>query len=173
MKIKTGLGTLQSAIEELEAYKEKLEAKTRLFSERLAEIGVSIAAARFKTAQYDGENDVVVESPYWQGNKLIVASKGNAVTFIEFGTGIRYAEIHPKAAEMGATRGGYGKGKGNRNAWVYYGAPGTHGRIIRELSDGTPVVMTHGNPPAKAMYESSKAMRASLVRLAKEVFCSD
>lgn len=173
MKIKVNLGNVEKAIRELETYKRNLETKIKILCEKLAEIGVEVAFARFKTAQYDGVNDVVVENPYWEGDKLILAAKGNAVTFIEFGTGIRYADIHPKAAEMGAIRGGYGKGKGNRNTWAYYGESGTHGRIIRELGDGTPVVLTHGNPPARAMYEASKAMRANIAKIAKEIFGSD
>nr|DAM07872.1 MAG TPA: hypothetical protein [Caudoviricetes sp.] len=32
--------------------------------------------------------------------------------------------------------------------------------------------MTHGNPPARAMYEASKAMREEIKKIAKEVFGS-
>lgn len=173
MKIKVRLGKASEAIKELESFKKNLNVKIKIFCERLAEIGVETASVRFKTAQYDGTNDVIVQSPRWEGNKLVVSAKGNSVTFIEFGTGIRYTEIHPKAAEMGAVRGAYGKGKGNRDTWGYYGETGTNGKLIRELGDGTPVVLTHGNPPARAMYEASKEMRANIAKIAKEVFGSD
>lgn len=168
--IKIKLGDVGKAIQELEAYKKWLSEKAKELIERLAKIGVEVAAARFKNAQYDGDNDVVVESPRWvDDNKMVLVARGNAVTFIEFGTGVRYTEVHPLAADKGAIRGGYGKGKGNKRSWSYYGNPGTNGRVVRESSLGT-VVRTEGNPPAMAMYEATKEMREKIAQIAKEVF---
>lgn len=168
--IKIKLGDVGKAIEELEAYKKWLTERTKVFLERLAKVGLDVAEARFKNAQYDGDNDVQMQAPQWVGeNKLILVARGNAVTFIEFGTGVRYSEPHPLAAEKGAIRGGYGQGKGSRNSWAYYGNPGTNGKVVREAPLGT-VVRTEGNPPAMAMYEATKAMRAKIAEIAKEVF---
>lgn len=158
-------------INKLKAYQKTFDDKQKQLLEKLAKIGIDIASAKFQTAQYDGENDVVVSNtPEWVGdNKLFLTATGNAVTFIEFGTGVHYAEQHPKAAALGAIRGAYGQGKGSRDTWGYYGTPGTNGQVIKENDKGT-VVLTHGNPPARAMYDATKEMRNQVVNVAREVF---
>jgi hypothetical protein len=161
-------------IAKLKAYQKSLEDKQHRLLEELAKVGIDVAAARFSTAQYDGDNDVVVNgTPEWVGdNKLFITATGQSVTFIEFGTGIHYAEQHPKANALGFVRGAYGQGKGSRDSWGYYGSPGTNGRVIKENDKGS-VVITHGNPPARAMYDSAKEMRNQIVDIAREVFGSD
>ena len=161
-------------ISRLKAYRKTLEDKQHHLLEELAKIGIDVASVKFQTAQYDGENDVVVNnSPEWVGeNKLFITATGNAVMFIEFGTGVHYSEQHPKAAELGAVRGTYGQGKGSRDSWGYYGSPGTNGRVVKETDKGT-VVLTHGNPPARALYDSTKEMRDKIKQVAREVFGSD
>ena len=169
MEIKvTGLDSL---IKRLTSYQKSLEEKQRRLLEKLVKVGIDVASAKFQTAQYDGENDVVVNrQPEWVGdNKLFLTATGNAITFIEFGTGIHYAEQHPKAAALGAIRGAYGQGKGSHDSWGYYGTPGTNGQVVKESDKGT-VVLTHGNPPARAMYDSAKEMRNQVVTIAREVF---
>ena len=169
MEIKvTGLDSL---IKKLTSYQKSLEEKQRRLLEKLVKVGIDVASAKFQTAQYDGENDVVVNrQPEWVGdNKLFLTATGNAITFIEFGTGIHYAEQHPKAAALGAIRGAYGQGKGSHDSWGYYGTPGTNGQVVKESDKGT-VVLTHGNPPARAMYDSAKEMRNQVVTIAREVF---
>lgn len=146
------------------------DSKMREFLEKLAAIGVSVAAVKFGNAQYDGDNDVKVLNPQWVSDKrLEIVAVGNAVTFIEFGTGITYNEQHPKASELGFNRGSYGQGKGARPSWAYYGIPGTNGRIVRDTSLGS-VILTEGNPPARAMYDASKEIRNNILKIAKEVF---
>lgn len=107
MKIKISLGNISEAIKQVEAYKQSLADKQREFLQRLAEIGVSEASARFSTAQYDGTNDVKVDAPEWiDENKIAVRAVGNAVTFIEFGTGVFYntfADTHPPQTNTGFT----------------------------------------------------------------------
>ena len=70
---------------------------------------------------------------------------------------------------MGAVRGGYGQGKGNQSSWGYYGEAGTNGRIIKTTDKGD-LVITRGNPPARAMYEADKAIMSQILKIAKEVF---
>lgn len=161
-------------ISKLNAYKKSLKEKQRKFLSTLAEIGIDTATVKFGSAQYDGENDVEVEqSPRWSGdNKLIISATGKTITFIEFGTGVHYAEQHPKAMELGMVRGEYGQGKGSQNSWGYYGSPGTNGKVVKETPRGT-VVVTHGNPPARAMYDAGKEMRNRILEIAREVFGSD
>lgn len=148
-----------------------MRGKVKEFMEKLAQVGIDTASARFSTAQYDGVNDVVVSSaPEWDGeNKLRIYAVGNAVGFIEFGTGVHYTEPHPKAAEFGAIRGSYGYGLGRLDSWRYRGEPGTDGEIITE-GRHKGMVLTHGNPPARAMYDASREMRDKIQEIAKEVF---
>lgn len=165
---------IDSIIARVKAYQNRLEDKTHKFLEELAKIGIDTAEIKFKSAIYDGVNDVFVDkSPRWEGeNTLFISAEGNAVAFIEFGTGIHYTEQHPYAAELGFQRGTYGQGKGSQETWGYYGWKGTNGVRIKDTMKGT-LVLTHGNPPARAMYEAGKAMREKVVEIAKEVFAND
>ena len=72
-------------------------------------------------------------------------------------------------AELGFIRGEYGEGKGSNESWGYYGDPGTNGRVIKKKS-GQTVVITHCNPPSRAMYDSAKVMRSKIVDIAREVY---
>lgn len=141
----------------------------KLFLQKLAEIGVTVAQAKFSTAQYDGINDVQVSSQWINDNTIQIIASGKTVTFIEFGTGSTYAEQHPLAEEMGAVRGSYGKGKGSKSSWTYYGDQGTNGQFIRSSDKGN-VYRTRGNPPARAMYLASKEIKQKISDVCKEVF---
>lgn len=168
-KITCTLGTIDKAITELEWYMKDLDGKTRKLMERLAEIGVETATLGFGKAVYAGTNDVVVEPFKWVGDKLIISARGNAVAFIEFGTGVHYSTPHPKAAELGMTRGTYGYKLGRLDSWRYKGDPGNEGQVITE-GKHKGEVLTHGNPAARAMYDAGKDMRENIVEVAKEVF---
>lgn len=174
MEIRVSVSGVDRLISKLKSYQKTLKNKQKKLMERLAEIGIDVASAKFSTAQYDGENDVIVDKvPQWSGeDKLIVSATGNSITFIEFGTGVHYAEQHPKAMEFGAVRGEFGQGKGSQDSWGYYGVPGTNGRVIKTNEKGT-LVVTHGNPPARAMYDAGKEMRSRIVEIAREVFGND
>ena len=158
-------------IKKLEAYKKSIEDKQHELLDELAKIGINTADAEFKTAQYDGDNDVVVNNvPAWiSDNQLAITATGQSITFIEFGSGVYYSEQHPKASEFGYERGAYGQGKGSQNTWGYYGVPGTNGEIIRSNEKGD-LVITHGNPPARVMYDAGKEMRSVMVDIARKVW---
>lgn len=151
--------------------RDNFDRKGQIFLKRLAEVGLTVADAQFRTAQYDGTNDVTVKVEVLSENRVAVVANGQAVAFIEFGTGITFTEQHPKADEMGAIRGSYGQGKGNNESWTYYGETGTDGVVVRESDNGT-VVRTRGNPPARAMYQASQEMISKIAQIAKEVFSS-
>ena len=169
--ISTNVNTI---ISQLNQYKANLQSKNKLMLERLAQIGINIAQVKFGSAQYDGYNDVSVPgTPQWiSDTTLQISAEGNAVTFIEFGTGVFYPSRHPMEAELGFIRGEYGEGKGSNDSWGYYGLPGTNGREIRK-KNGQTVVITHGNPPARAMYDAANIMRSRIVDIAKEVYGSN
>lgn len=136
---------------------------------RLGQFGVDMASVRFKTAQYDGVNDVTVGMEWTDDKTLTIRADGGAVAFIEFGTGVHYKEAHPKASEFGAVRGSYGHGLGKLDSWRYTGNPGTNGEIITEGKHAG-MVRTHGNPPARAMYDTGRGLREQIVQIAREVF---
>ncbi len=171
------LGTLQKAIDAIEELEERINQKTKLFMERLAEVGITEARANFDTALYDGHNDVKVDStPEWVDEEtLLIKAQGQAIAFIEFGTGVWNTGWHPKAVEHGAHRGEYGQGKGQNKAWGYYGDPSQANSGTAHIVDGSKgtVIVTRGNDPNYCMYDAGQAMRREVERIAKEVFGSD
>lgn len=154
-----------------------LEARFKALLEVLMTEGYDIASAGFDplTAVYAGTNDVIVSTPTWDGDRLILSADGNAVAFIEFGTGTYY-EDYPDAemvARVGAVQHGeYKKKKGAHPPWVYVGKDaGNAGFIKHKKPDGTFVIETLGNPPARAMYNASKVFdKEHIVTVAREVF---
>lgn len=158
-------------IKQLTARQNAWKDKTRRFLAELAKIGIATADVQFKKAEYDGTNDVLVEqNPVWTSpTTLKVVASGKSITFIEFGSGVHYTEEHPKAAELGMIRGAYGHGLGKFDSWRYKGEPGSNGEVIRE-GPHKGEVRTHGNPPARAMYDAGKDMRDNVAKIAKEVF---
>lgn len=176
MKRKYVIGINGSGVDEfirgIEEYKNWLRSRTKVLIQRLAEEGYEVAAAGFQKAQYDGTNDTAV-SIEERGDKIrAVVATGSAALFIEFGTGITYPDDHPEAAKHGMVRGGYGKGHGSQSTWGYYGDPGTNGQVRKETEKGQ-LVLTHGNPANKPMYEAVKHLERRLPELVKEVFNSD
>lgn len=148
----------------LEKHRNELEGKLNRFLERISTLGAYRARIEFTRAMYAGDNDVEVSVERTLTGYKVVA-RGDAVLFIEFGTGVINPE-HPQSAEFGFAHGTYGKGKGaNEKGWVYVGQQGNAGRPIR---DG--VYHTYGNPPAKAMYQAAKDMKTQIQSIAREVF---
>lgn len=159
---------IKKTIDELQAYQKTLVDKVRSGLERLMQEGYAIATLKFADAQYAGTNDVVVNPPYWDGNTLILRANGNAVAFIEFGTGLNYYEYpEPEMrTNVGAVGlGQYGKGHGKWTQWWYIGEPGTGGSKKRHFREDGSVwyddvySTSWGNPPARAMYEASRVLR--------------
>lgn len=159
---------IKNAIQALEQYKTDLLNKAKVFTERLALIGVQEASIRFTTAMYDGINDSSVSLEHDGGNAYRIVADGKAVAFIEFGSGVYHntGEPYPNPRPEGVSAiGEFGAGKGKRKAWYYKGDPGTNG----ELQEGG-VVKTRGNPAAMPMWYATEEMKQSIITLAKEVF---
>ena len=174
--IKMQAKEIDELISKLKKKRNTLDDKRKQFLEKLALKGFEVADITFRHALYAGFNDVVVLEPKWKDESTIVLeAQGKAVAFIEFGTGVHYSEQYPKTIEGIDARGTYGKKKGANDSWSYYGEPGNEGRIVRETKDGRTVVLTHGNPPAMAMYNASKKMgqKETILSIAKEVFGGD
>ena len=158
---------IDRAIKELEQYKRGLDKKLQRFTEGLAMLGLREASIRFTTAMYDGVNDVSV----WlnnSGNAYVIEAKGEAVAFIEFGSGVYHntSEPYPNPRPEGIVGiGEYGDGKGKRRAWFYEGEPGSSGEVQKNG-----IVKTRGNPAAMPMWYATEEMRKSITKLAREVF---
>lgn len=153
----------------IKQYAEQLNVRMTRTLERLAEIGISSASAAFRTARYDGENDVVVSSlPEWlDDHRLAVTASGASILFIEFGTGVFNPGTHPRANELGMIRGAYGKGQGRKESWTYVGEPGTDGYVVDSARN---IVRTRGNDANRSMYDAAEEMRKNIQRIAEEVW---
>lgn len=136
----------------LDEYFADLIEKANTVCERLATIGAVRASLDFSRAIYNGTNDVAVTvEPI--DNGYAIHARGNAVLFIEFGSGASYGYGHPEPEGYGP--GTYpGKGHWNDpNGWWY----GNHEH-------------SYGNPPAQAMYNAKRDIQAEVQRIADEVF---
>lgn len=151
--------SIDDAIRLLEEYKKDFAEKEEKFLRRLTEIGVRVARSGFSTADYDGENDVVVSLEKTANGYSVVAS-GETVGFIEFGTGIKNPEWDNSGMEYTPPKHGtYGKGKGkNPNGWYF------------TMSPGARAIHTYGNPPAEAMRTARDSMIEQTIRIAREVW---
>ena len=158
---------INKAISEVEKYKQSFIAKEKRFIEALASVGVQEASVRFTTAIYDGINDSSVSLEQTATGYAIIA-RGQAVAFIEFGTGVYHnsGEPYPIPRPEGIVGiGAYGQGKGKRRAWFYKGEAGSNGE---QQSNG--VVKTRGNPAAMPMWYATEEIRRSILQIAREVF---
>lgn len=173
MKVHISLNSqsISAGIKQIEEYNRKLQEKADKMVAELANIGLDVARIGFYQAQYDGNNDVQVSIEDKGAAKKAVVATGQAVLFIEFGTGVTYPDDHPQKPSGVLGRGDYGKGHGKQTTWAYYGEPGTNGTVITK-PNGTQVVLTHGNPSNMAMYNAKERMRQDIQRIAREVFAN-
>lgn len=152
--------TIEAAAQELHRYAEWVSRKEAELITKLAERGKSVAEIKFASAKYDGTNDVSVRVDS-TGSVAVIYAEGEAVAFIEFGSGAKEGYGHPQAGEHGFGPGTWSTGetgKGhwdNPNGWYY-----EHGK------------KSHGNPPAMAMYDAVQTMTAEITSIAREVFGS-
>ena len=152
--------SITDAINQLKQYNKDFLAKEELFVKRLAEIGVSVARTGFATADYDGENDVVVTLEH-QGNRAMVVASGETVGFIEFGTGVKFPEWNNSGMEYTPPKHGtYGKGFGARPKGWYFKPNGSEGMVQH----------TYGNQPAEAMRTARDVMVEKVMQIAREVW---
>jgi hypothetical protein len=167
ISIKLDHNEISKAIKELEQYKQELLRKEQRLLEELAILGFHEASVRFATAIYDGVNDVTVTLDD-SGKGFTILAEGQAVAFIEFGSGVYHnsSEPYPNPRPEGVVGiGEYGQGKGKRRAWFYKGEPGTNGELQKNG-----VVKTRGNPATMPMWYASEEMKRSILQIAREVF---
>ena len=149
--------SIKKAIKELRQYKAWVLKKEEELRIRLASLGATVASIQFARAIYNGTNDVSVRVDN-TGSVAVIYAEGDAVAFIEFGSGATYGYGHPYADIHGMGPGTYPEGKGHwdsEKGWWY-----DHGKH------------SYGNPPAMAMAQAIIAMTDDITRIAREVFSS-
>ena len=167
ISVKLSTQSISKAIKEVEKYKEELIRKEKVFLQELAYLGVKEASIRFTSAIYDGVNDSTVDA-FATDNGYRIEASGQAVAFIEFGSGVYHnsGDPYPNPRPAGIVGiGEYGQGKGKRRAWFYRGQPGSNGEV-----QPSGFVKTRGNPAAMPMWYATEEMRNSIIRIAREVF---
>lgn len=173
IKVKLNGRSIGNAIRQLTEYRNKIETLTNQICKGLAEIGLKEASVRFTNAPYDGTNDSSVSIEQTETGYAVVAS-GNAVCFIEFGSGVHYNSgfTYPIPKPDGIVGiGEMGGGRGKNDVWRYHGDPGTNGQIISSNPLASePYVLTHGNPASMPMYLALSEMRDAAEHVVKEVF---
>ena len=157
IKVPLSVAGIDRAIKELEEYQKWFNERTRVFLDRLAKEGCEVAQAGFKTATYDGDNDVKVSVDDLGETVRAVVALGRATLFIEFGSGV-ITPLHPETPD-GLGRGSWSDGPNGKGHWQdpngwYY----AHGKKSR------------GNPANMAMYEAVKDLENRLGQIAREVF---
>lgn len=172
-EIKCTLSTIDKAIKELDKYQREVVKKHHEAVERVAELGKETAQIEFSSAVYDGENDVSVSTEWSDMNTCYVTAKGDAVAFIEFGTGVTYnapAPYDPEIPVAGLVgRGEYGHHLGRLDSWYYDGEPGSNGTVIREGKHAGRIE-TQGNPANLCLYYAVKEMKKQRDDIVREVF---
>ena len=179
MKASIEISGLNEVVSNLQKLQDDLKLKGDELTTRLGQLGVRIATMYYAQGVYAGYNDVEVtlDETGKLGTAKIVAS-GNAVLFIEFGTGITMPDAYEARAELKsgkvAEHGKYGQGYGaDPNGWYY---PATNG-LGSNPPDGSEYadrnqtfIHTYGNPAFPAMYMTRNDLIDSIERIAREVF---
>lgn len=159
--------SIQKAINELEEYKKWVVRKSEELTERLATLGATVASLNFSRAVYNGINDVQMSVEPIENGYKIVAS-GQAVAFIEFGSGARYSGSYPAEkteVDPAITKPGSWSDDGGEGHW---NAPGGWW-LPKEKGGGH----SYGNPPAMAMYYAAREVEDKIKAIAQEVFSGD
>lgn len=155
MMLSVRVNNLKETIAKYQDYQANLISKVDLFLQELAEIGKGRAELGFYGADYRaGVNDSNVFVEQENGIYRIVAS-GNAVIFIEFGTGDDAK--HPLGAEHGYIS----------DAWSSTHRAQQYHRFGTWQWNGETFT---GTPANKGMYEAGKEMRNRLEEVARRIF---
>lgn len=147
--------SINKAIKDIRKLNAEWDRKIDEVTRRLAEIGATKASLGFSRAVYTGDNDVSISVEPIENGYSIIAS-GEAVLFIEFGSGVTYGYGHPAPMNYGpGTYPGNGHWDDSKGWWLPKDKGGLH---------------TYGNPPSATMYQTGKELQQEILRIAREVF---
>ena len=174
------VGNIGGLIRSVEKLQSSLGLKMMELVRRLMEEGYKVASYAYSAAVYAGDlsYDLTITA---DGNKMYLYASGDSIAFIEFGSGKIFEDYPTDMPGDGGSpyetlhldaRGEFGKKQGADPPWIYVGDPGNLGTVIAEKKNGSKVVRTSGNPPARGMYEAAVtiANESLAVEIAKEVF---
>ena len=158
IKVKLTTNSIGKAVKEVQRYANWVTEKEAELRSRLAMLGATVASIQFARAIYTGSNDVSVRVDD-TGSVAVIYAEGEAVVFIEFGSGLKYGYGHPQAGEFGYGPGTYSDGPNGKGYWDnekgWWFGSGQH---------------TYGNPPAMAMYNAVQEIAENVTKIAREVF---
>lgn len=175
IKCNLSVDSIQKAIQDLEKYKQDLNRKIEIFTEKLAQRGVKVAEQRINESPL-GKKTVTLrtETKNTDGVKRVVLiatgeikqSKDyppfNTLLAIEFGAGIYYnrgKEPNPNADKFGLGVGTFpGQIHAYEDYWFYWD------------EDKQKWLPTHGVEATMPMYKASVEIIESVKDVAKEVF---
>lgn len=164
MQVKFNLSqkSIQSAIKQVEAYKKSLTVKCQLLVRLLSEDGYSVAKSILEQHNFTGQTLSSIRIEDWTSDKIRMAIvvESEAILFLEFGAGIKYAgTVNPKSAELGMGPGTFpGEGHWNDpNGWWYLGDDGEYHHSF-------------GIEAAMPMYNAERAIINDIGKIAKAVF---
>lgn len=171
-------GSLDAAIKKLEQIsKQEMEAFAMDLVEELAKTGADIARVNFSDAEYAGTHTEDVSFKISDnGKKATVYADGDAVLFIEFGTGIyksapvgEYDEIVSGSV---LDHGEYKRKQGaNPWGWFYTGSPGPNHPSDTQVAYGKPnTVHTYGNDANSSMYNARLELEKQYEGIVRKVW---
>jgi len=158
---------------EVEEYKRWLTERAGVFAQKMSEEGLTLLNFNYERAEYAGLKDyqcdvvpVSLADDVWSAG---IKAEGETVLFMEFGTGIAFANSHQ--FEYGFAPGSYGPQGLNRSGWLYKGPPGPNPPYGTEESykkEG--FTHTYGNPASAGMAEAINEIERKIAKIAQEVF---
>ena len=177
MKIKCNLSvaSIESAIRQLEDYRDSLDRKAKELCKRLADMGATSAKLSFSKLyyQYQGPVDISVSVEERGDNKYAIVANGETVLIAEFGAGVTLGKGHPNPVVDGQRMGPgthpdkhYSR---NSNGELVENWRNDRGWYLPKSKGGG---HTFGNPPTMAMYNTAKDLKAEIQKVAQEVFQS-
>lgn len=168
--IHVDLGNVSAAINELNAYKARLQTRINAYQERVAERLKSLIQSGFNGAsasdvlpEYGGPIPAsVLVSIDHSGSITTVFAFGEDAIYVEFGAGVYHngavgSSRNPYGMKTGFTIGSHSpKGHASQDVWSFF--------------DGTEYKKTHGTEAVMPMANAMSRVIQELPSIAKEVF---
>lgn len=160
---------IDSAIKELESYKQDILRKCDILRERIADKIAEYARRGFDSSVVDdltkesgGARKANVSVSVENGDNIsVIIATGEDAVWCEFGAGIFHngsvgSTPNPYSNNVGFAIGTYGKGNGAKKSWGFY--------------ENGELKITHGTPASMPMYNVVQAVAQEVEQIAREVF---
>ena len=159
--------SIDSAIKDLKAYQQTLDAKTNELISELEKIGIETIKSIVSEIPYEDKgNDISVGSDGTEGSdgvyKTRIRLSGSKVLFIEFSAGITYGQSdYPLPSGSGFGVGTY---PGQKNAF------NPDGWYYTDQETGQTGIHSYGNRAYMPVYHASEAIVLQVHDIAKRIF---